>query len=361
MSIMSMILSKRAVPIHPIAQRRSMLGWSQQELAARAGLPRSSLSAIESRRLVPSVAAALMLSRALDCSVEESFGDIGETPIHDSAWAWAPSCEPCRYWEAEVGATRWLYPVESLARNATPHDGVWTGGVPHGSGTDLATSTLVLACCDPAAGLLTTEYAQESGLRMILLPRSGMAALDLLRAGRIHVAGLHRSTIKQPQRNVETMHAQVGKGYRLVRAAHWVTGLALPASSRARSVRWAALRARRWALREQGAAAQECLEELREGRPAAGRVVSSHAGVAEAVRAGWAEAGICVQIAAQEAGLHFLPIQTEALDLCFSTQHAGDRRIQALLRLLRSRSHRRIISDLPGYDAREAGEGIHPC
>ncbi|HWV58612.1 MAG TPA: helix-turn-helix transcriptional regulator, partial [Longimicrobiales bacterium] len=45
-------------------------GWTQQDLAALAGVSRAAVSAIESGRLVPSTAAALALAQALDCTVE---------------------------------------------------------------------------------------------------------------------------------------------------------------------------------------------------------------------------------------------------------------------------------------------------
>ena len=78
--------------------------------------------------------------------------------------------------------------------------------------------------------------------------------------------------------------------------------------------------------------------------------------MAEAVHAGWADAGICVRLCAEDAGLKFLPMRTEALDFCFPAALQHDPRIQALIRLLRTRAYRRLVSELPGYDARETGE-----
>jgi len=63
-----------------------------------------------------------------------------------------------------------------------------------------------------------------------------------------------------------------------------------------------------------------------------------------------------VRFSAEEAGLNFLPLRTEALDLCFPAAFQHDPRIQALVRWLRGRACRRLISELPGYDARETGE-----
>jgi molybdate-binding protein len=78
--------------------------------------------------------------------------------------------------------------------------------------------------------------------------------------------------------------------------------------------------------------------------------------VAQSVGAGWATAGVCVRLVAEESGLRFLPVRTELLDFCFAESLTHDPRLQALMRVLRSRAHRRLISDLPGYDASETGE-----
>lgn len=344
---------------HSVARRRSQRHWSQVELARRAGIPRSSVSAIESERLTPSVTAALALARALECSVEELFGGgAAMSRATGPEWAWSANSEPARFWEAEVGGRRWLYPVESVSLNVIGHDGIWQGGVGHETGAEVAEKTLTLACCDPAAGLLAAEYARASGFRLLVFPRGGGAALDLLKRGLIHVAGLHRSTEEHPNLNAEAARAQLGGGYRLLRAAQWQEGIALPPDDRTRSADSLLRQSHRWALREPESAARECLDTLSGQRRLPGRVVEGHSAVAQAIRAGWANAGVCVQLAAVDAGLNFVPVRTETLDFCFAESQMHDPRIQALIRLLRSRSHRRLISELPGYNARETG-AIH--
>jgi molybdate-binding protein len=150
--------------------------------------------------------------------------------------------------------------------------------------------------------------------------------------------------------------AQAGLPCRLLRLANWEAGIALASDDHSRSPESVARRPLQWAAREPGSAARECLDELLQDRPFHGREVGGHASVAEAVRSGWAGAGVCVRFSAEEAGLNFLPLRTEILDLCFPSALQHDPRIQALVRLLRGRACRRLISELPGYDARETGE-----
>ena len=351
-------MSKRISTVHPIVVRRKALSWSQDDLATHADIPRSSVSAIESRRLTPSVATALAVARALKCSVEELFdeGRIDANREHPQ-WAFTPPTEACRYWEAEIGGRRWLYPVESLAINAMAHDGLWQQGVARdSSSSSSAHNTLVMACCDPAAGLLATEYARASGYRLLILQRGSDSALAMLQQGLVHLAGVHRSTREAPERNGATVRSKLGDGYRLLRAADWQEVLALPAHNRMHSLTSIMRRCDRWAMREPGSAARECLDEMLGKREATGCIVSSHAAVATAVHDGWASAGICVQLSAEEVGLHFLPVRTESLDLCFAAAQAHDPRLQAFIRLIRSREHRRLLGELPGYDARHTGE-----
>lgn len=351
------IMSDQTSWIHPVARLRAARGWSQAELARRTGIPRTTLSAIEGERLTPAVSTALALAKGLESSVEELFGGGSPAPNpHRTDWALPPQSETCRYWEAEVGGRRRLYPVELLSPDA--HDGVWLKGVARDSGRSSDRPTLVVATCDPAAGLLASEYAAATGNRMLVFQRGGAAALELLRSGAVHLAGIHRSTTDQPNRNVETVRTELGSGYQMIRVVHWEEGIALPRGDSRSSTRSVLKSTGCWALREAGSAARECLDELT-GEPGStlpGRTVCGHVAVAAAVRDGWAGAGVCVRLAAEEAQLHFLSVRTEHLDFCFPDSLARDARLLGLFRVLRSRSYRRLIGELPGCDAHHTGE-----
>jgi molybdate-binding protein len=213
-----------------------------------------------------------------------------------------------------------------------------------------------VACCDPVAGLLASLYRQETGFRLIVIPRSTGAALDLLSRGLVQMAGLHLSTPGDEQRNAQAVRDQLGKGYKLLRMANWQDGVALASQSSARSVRSAAAARLRWVGREAGSGARQCMDELLPKKVSARRIAYDHWGVAEAIRCGWADAGVCLRLTCEEAKLKFLHLRDEFFDLCYTADAEQDPRVQALLRLVRSAGYRRQISELPGYDASATGE-----
>lgn len=335
--------------------RRTQRGWSQEELARKAGLSRAGVSAIETDRLVPSTAAALALAAALQCHVEDLFWlhREAEPPV----WAWSAPREHCRYWTAEVAGTVRLYPVEPTALGMMLHDGV---DVPESFPTqdrEPVERTLVMACCDPAVGLLAARLASVAGIRLLALPRTSRAAVDLLGKQLVHVAGVHLNSATEPAGNARVVQDTVGTGYSLLRAARWEEGIAFSSGQGFKSVRAATRADVRWIGREPGSGARQCLDELLGGRKAAPLCTASdHRGVAEAVKSGWADAGVCLRLVSEEAGLGFLEIREEAYDLCFPTNMAADPRIRALLDVVRAPEYRKALGELPGYDSRETGE-----
>jgi molybdate-binding protein/DNA-binding XRE family transcriptional regulator len=331
--------------LHRIAR-----GWSQADLAHRAGISRAAVSAIEIDRLVPSVAAALALATALGCTVEDLFGRTSSQP-DEPVWAWPPINPAGRYWQAEVSGRVLRFPAEATPAGVIPHDGM---GGDEPEGPDPRT-TLVLAGCDPAAGLLAAEYARLTGFRLLVLPRPSGEALTLVGRGLVHAAGVHFATSDEPDANQTAVRDRLGPGHRLLRVARWEEGLAVGPGVRASSVRGAVRSRLRWVGREPGSAARRCLDELRGDRPAPRHLARDHRGVAEAVRTGWADVGVCHRLTAEEAGLGFLGVRVEAFDLCYPAAVAADPRIDALVRVVRSAGYRKLLGELPGYDVAPAG------
>lgn len=341
-------MTGRKRPANAVRRRRREAGWTQAELAARAGISRTAVTAIEANRLVPSVAAALALAEALGCTVEELFGRPTAAPAAE-VWAWEPDAPATCYWRAQVRGRTVRYPAGSTPM-FTPLPDLAAAG-PRAA----PEQTLVIACCDPAAGLLASQFAAVTGLRLLVLPRSSGQALEMLGQGLVHMAGLHLATEQEPERNAIAVRRAVGGACRLVRLARWQEGIAVTPSARLRSVRAATKARLTWIGREAGSGARQCLDHLLDDRPAPRRIARHHRGVAEAVQSGWADAGVCVQLASAEAGLDFLAVQAEFYDVCFPESLSDDRRIRAFLGVVRSTAYRALLAQLPGYDAAETG------
>jgi molybdate-binding protein/DNA-binding XRE family transcriptional regulator len=330
-------------------------GWSQDELAGKAGISRAGVSAIETNRLVPSTSAALALAAALDCRVEDLF-HLASAAAEGPAWAWQPQREPCRYWRATVAGRELFYPTEATNLGVVGHDGLYNQGKLREPCQPPSAETLVVASCDPAIALLASHFSRRSGFRMIAFQRSSRQALGLLAKGLVHVAGVHFAKAGERERNAVAAREHLHDAFCLLRIARWEEGLAVAPGLHFKNV-GAAVRSRgRWIGRETGSAARELLDELLANRRPPRHVAYGHRGVAEAVRSGWADLGVCLRLVGEELGLDFLEVRQEDYDLCIPTEFEGDPRLQALVETVRSSEYRSALGDLPGYDSSQTGE-----
>lgn len=352
-----------------VRAERVRLGWSQEELAGRSGVSRAGISAIETGRLVPSTAAALALASAMGTTVESLFRLPGtRSTAGEPAWAWLPPSTPWRYWHAEVAGRVYLYPVEDSPLGLIPHDGTAGPPVRKPPARPNPARTLVLACCDPAAGLLAAELARQEDIRLIVLPRSSGAAIELLERGLVHAAGVHLARDDRPEGNAAAIQGRPAEDgtadrrrWQLLRIAAWDEGIALAPGLALGSIRDVLAARLRWVVREPGSGARQCLDELLPSpdRPRTSRswpIAFDHRGVAGAVRGRGADAGICLRLAGEEAGLRFLSVRREAYDLCLADDSRDAPLLRALVRVVRSESYRRLLADLPGYDTARTGE-----
>ena len=350
-------MKDRILSSHVSAARRER-GWSQQDLAAKSGVSRAEVSAVETSRQAPSTATALRLASALGRTVEELFTLAqGE---HSPTWAWEPEREAGRFWEARVGARRLLFPVEPTARGALPHDGCFgPEGLVRRAWAE-PERTLVVAGCDPAVGLLAAELARRDGIRLLPLTRGSREALELLKRGLVHAAGLHWSDDSGDageDANAAMVASVLGSGFRLVHVARWQEGVALESSVRARSAASIARAKLRWIAREKGSGARHVLDRLLGARPRRFRhEARDHRAVALAIRSGYAQAGIAVRLAAEEAGLDFVTLLQEDYELCYRHDLRGDEPVAALRKALKRAELKRLTRDLPGLEVARMGE-----
>jgi len=89
--------------------------------------------------------------------------------------------------------------------------------------------------------------------------------------------------------------------------------------------------------------------------PGYDRELTTHIGVALAVKTGEAEAGMCVYSAARALGLPFVPVGKERYEIAFRTADGDDPRMRALETAISSPEFREILSRLGGYATLETG------
>lgn len=346
-------------PTPLIAQHRVRRGWSQARLAEESGVSRTEISAVETGRLVPSVAVALKLSAALGEPVEGLFGGTG--PAASVPWAWPPpSGDDARLWRATVNGRLLAYPVEQTAAGTIPHDATTSaGGLDVTGPTARPDRTLVIAGCDPMVGFVVQEMSERHGIRVVPLLRSSSEALSLLHRGLVHVAGVHLTDPRGETANDRVVRSRLGTGHHLIHQMRWEAGIAVVAKQKVRSVR-ALLRSDiRWVNREEGSAARQAFDRLLGGmRKPRGyqQVVRDHRAVADAISNGWADAGMCIRPAATEARVGFIALQREAYELCVAESMLDDPRLVALNATLRSKRYRQLVGEVPGCASDDTGQ-----
>lgn len=336
-----------------IKQRRMALGWTQDDLAQRSGVSRSGISAIETGTMVPAVTAALAIAVALGCRVEDLFA-AAPAAGGEAIWLGDPP-DGCRFRTAMVRGRLVRYPVEWPSVEYTPHDGIQKDGSVWETENADPKRTLVVASCDPAIGLLAHHYRTTTSFRILVLVRSSKASLDLVSKGLVHLGGVHLAGEAAKIGNAEAARSAVNSSVRLLRVAHWEEGLAFAPAAKLRNPEAVQNRRVRLVGRERGSGAGQCLAELLGNRPWPAHLAGDHRGVADAIRNGWADAGVCVRLAGEEAGLGFITVRKEPYDLCYLAEEEGDPRIQALITTVRSRAFRSDLSALPGYHTQETG------
>jgi putative molybdopterin biosynthesis protein len=366
---------------------RQRLGLQQQDLAARVGVSRQTLSAIEAGTTVPSTAIALGLARVLQCRVEDLFslaGDAREMDAQlttDGTGHAAPvAAGKLRVALGQVGE-QWI--ARSLDGDpslllGTPADGIAT--VPRGyagTGTvrvrllrdvEALRRNLFVAGCDPALGLLGRHLEERlHGPRLHWIDLASQAALEELAAGRVHVAGLHLDDIDEGNLNAATVRRRFGdQPMVLVTLAAWELGMVFrPREDKApRTVADLARKGIRFIGREPGAGARQLLESaLKKARLALKdldvvAIARGHRGVAQMVAGGTGDAGIATRAAASPLGLAFVPIAESRFDLTFRAEFASDVRLQTLLECLSSARFRKDLGAMTGYRTAKTGATV---
>lgn len=365
---------------------RAKQGFSQVELARRAGITRQAVSSIESNLYLPTTAVALRLADVLACRVEDLFSLVpAEDFIEGTLVGHLPQAEatdrPIRVKVSTVGKRTIVRPVNDLGEQfsfAVPADGYATETSSKQSGDTIRVKLsrdreaiqqeIAVAGCDPAI-FLAGEHLRRQKDRTTVVgwPMGSMAALRALQRGEVHVAGLHLFDPTTGESNMPFLRRYLkGSGYEVITFATWEEGFMVRPGNPL-SIRTAADLAEptlRLVNREEGSGARLLLDQrLRasgiEPTHIQGydRIVSSHCDVARAIAERHADVGIGIRSAAQLFDLDFVPLQAARYDLVVPKSYIKSHPTLAhLFETIASGPFRNEIEALGGYDTSETGK-----
>jgi molybdate-binding protein/DNA-binding XRE family transcriptional regulator len=369
---------------------------SQEQLAQASGVSRQAIAGIESGRWAPSLKVALAIARALGSSVEELFGADAPLPQVDAqvvaedgdgttegrvalaAVMGRVVAYPLRNDSAsDFGfrpASAVVAPPSSEAEQASTTEAGRKSDRRSLSAHQIAPlrPTVVVAGCDPALPLISVPLGRlERPLDLLWWPCGSGTAVELLLAGQVHLAGVHRPGPGQG--------AESGRGERDAAAlrgvldivtigfAGWREGLvARPdLADKVKDLSDVARLDLRLVNREQGSEARSLLErECRRLRVVARHLVgydtavTGHLQLASAISGGLGDVGVASEPAALAYGLAFVPLVTERCDLVVRRAALHSPEVQGLLLALQSGWLRPQLDALPGYDASMCGEVV---
>lgn len=335
-----------------IRSAREAIGWSQGELAVRAGVSRQLIGAVEAGRHQPNVVAAVAIARALGRSVEELFAAADDAAVAVLGDHLPPDGSPVSV--ARVGDVIVAIPTEhgvtSSERWAVVDATIDGGGIVMlPAGTD---DGIVIAGCDPALGMLADLVGRDARHRVLTPHASTGQSLAALRAGRVHGVVVHA-----PQGELPSAPTTVRRWH----LARWRVGLASSRAAGVPSVEEIADRRLRVVQRDAGAGTQvafdRALRRIGVEGGVNGPVGDGHVDVARRV-AGGATAGVTMEAAARSFGLGFEPLEEHTVELWLDEQWAAHPAALALVDMLSSRSLRTRLDLIGGYDLTSCAERV---
>ncbi len=361
-----------------LSQIRLKRGYSASELAAKTGVSRQTIYAMEAGGYVPNTAVALRLAQALAVTVEDLFSlDPGESASpHTEKVSLLPDAQPiepgqpvqlCRVDERTMGIfpspIAWRLPLADAvllepgksAKVELLHE------------DDSLDNRLLLAGCDPGISVLT-RHVQRAGIELVVAQRNSSQALALLKQGCVHIAGSHLRDEATGESNLPAVHKLFPrKSVSVISVAVWEEGIVV-AKNNPKSIRGIEDFPRRGITivnREAGAGSRQLLDSnLRrlgidpKKIRGYGNTANGHLPAAWQVRTGHADCCVATRAAARVLGLDFIPLVSERYDLVVRKQHLNLPGVQALFDTLNRAAFRRELEGLGGYDAADAGKRI---
>ena len=365
---------------------RTQKGFSQGELAVRAGITRQAVSSIELNLYLPTTAVALHLASVLACRVEDLFSlGVAENIVEGKLIGHLPHSDmkalPIRVKVSTVGSKTVVRPVTGLGEALSftiPADGYVVEAHGQTSGMTVRVKlsrdrqsieqAISVAGCDPSIFLAGEHMRRRKDQTSLVGWTMGsMAALRALQQGEVHVAGLHLFDPATGESNLPFLRrALKSSNYEVVTFATWEEGLLVRAGNPKSIHAISDVVDPHVTLvnREEGTGARLLLDQrLRAAGinsdqvKGYGTIVASHFEIARAIASRQADVGIGIRSAAQIFELDFVPLQAARYDLVVPKAYLKSHPTLAhLFETLVSRQFRHEIEALGGYDTSETGK-----
>jgi putative molybdopterin biosynthesis protein len=234
---------------------------------------------------------------------------------------------------------------------------------------DASASVIVLRASHDSALALLGEHCMPARLYLDVRFTGSADALQELNSGRCAIAGFHLP----PRTTTDSLIARTykpllhPKRHRLIGFARRVQGLAVARGNPLglHTIADVAARGARFVNRPPGTGTRLLLDALREQQGVAQSSLvgyqneePSHAAVAQAVAAGQADTGLCIEAAARSRDLDFVPLLWEDYFLVCDKSTLAQPAVRTLQTVLRGESWLRRLSTLAGYAPARSGEAL---
>ncbi|MEA2158251.1 MAG: hypothetical protein QOD66_631 [Solirubrobacteraceae bacterium] len=336
---------------HALRERRLECGLTQAELAARAGVSRQLVAAVEAGHNTPAVDAALGLARALATTVEDLFTNL-QPAVASALGGRLRDGVPLRVGRvadqlvaaelADHGAAgaSWAKPDGVLQAGRLR---LFAGAAPAG---------IVLAGCDPALGVAEAMLDGLGARSLLAISAPTGTALRALKRGGVHAAVVHGIPGELPEPPVPVIRWHL---------ARWQVGLAIAPQVPGDSLEAVLHRRAPIVQRDAGATSQQAFERARAQAGLAAPSPGPHAtGHIDAARIAATVNGVAVstEAAARAFGLRFLALEDHTVEIWFARRWLDHPGTNALGELLATSAFAERVAHLAGYDLAGCGTRI---
>ena len=363
-----------------VRKRREHLGLSQGEAARRAGITRQALSAVEAGHYGPSTEVALRLAEVLQCRVEDLFAlkNRRKSVAASLVGPLPRDAGKARVKIFSVGDKTLAMPLAALGSSfnfTLPADGLVAAAADSAGEVQVDLlgdrsgpgGHIVIGGCNPAVFLAGQYLGRDVAGDLLCRSMGSEAAVEALRRGELHVAGVHLTGGKSGGSSLSYLTRRLrGLEFIVVTFALWEEGLIVAAGNpkRVRAVADLGRRDVRLINREQGSGARTLLDSQLSSVGLGGSRIKGYSDLAYSqldlgwlISRGFADVGVGAKVVACFFGLEFIPLRQERYDLVVPKSYlTAHPLVNRFLDVITVADFRAEVEALGGYDTRDAGK-----